>query len=85
MEFSVSEIFPSIELLSNPEDPENSVVYHLKVVASPTRCNFAHADFHILKDGKPASEIKPTTLKGRIREKLKASARVVLHPPPREG
>lgn len=52
--------------------------YELRPVHKPGRCNYAHSEVLVFKDGQPQGNIKPTTMKLAIRRDLEPRIKVRL-------
>jgi hypothetical protein len=52
--------------------------YELRPVHKPERCNYAHSEVVVYKDGQRHGNIKPTTMKLAIRRELESRIRVRL-------
>ncbi len=68
----------------HPEEQKVPITYSLKPLHKPQRCNYPHSEvtaFEFNRDTKvtqAAKDIKPTSVKMRIRENLQAHVKIVL-------
>ena len=51
-------------------DEKTPVRFRLNVFHDPMRCNYSHTDFHFVRDEQEVQEIKPKSVKMKIREFL---------------
>jgi hypothetical protein len=59
------------------QDQKPSINYSLAAKHVPLRCNFAHAEVEVFKDGKKTAQLKPPTVKLKMRQQLQQFVKVI--------
>lgn len=66
------------------KDRGSEINYSLEARHVPLRCNYAHAEVEVLKDGTKVPKLKPPTVKLEMRRQIQSLARIV-SPATRQG
>jgi hypothetical protein len=57
---------------------QDGATFEIEICHEPTRCNYAHSDFRMMRNGEACEKIKPSSVKQQIRKALRDARAVRL-------